>query len=175
VGSERPAGAGAASAMRRRVVEWTDPAVYASAAAMSGLELLRAILRGTLPRPPVAELLGMRGVEVERGRVVFEMEVGEHHYSPLNIVHGGVTATLLDTAMGCAVASTLEAGVTYTTTDLHVRYVRPLTVANGLLRAVGTMVHAGNRLVTAEGKVTDAAGKLIAHADTACLILTPAK
>ncbi len=158
--------------MPTRTVTWTDPAIYASAADLSGLELLRAILSGALPRPPVAELLGMRGLEVERGRVVFEMEVGEYHYSPLNIVHGGVTATLLDTVMGCAVFTMLRAGAGYTTTDLQVRYVRPVSVASGVLRAEGTVVHAGSRVMTAEGRVTDARGKLVAHGGCGCLVLT---
>ena len=158
--------------MPTRTVSWTEPSIYASAAHLSGVDFLRAILDGKLPRPPIAELLGMRGVEVERGRVVFEMEVGEYHFSPLNIVHGGVTATLLDTVMGCAVFSKLDAGVAYTTTDLQVRYVRPVSVGSGTLRAEGTVVHAGSKVLTAEGRVMDSRGKLVAHGGCGCLILT---
>jgi uncharacterized protein (TIGR00369 family) len=156
--------------MPTRTFSWHDPAIYASASGLTGLEFLRAIMSGELPRPPVAEMLGMRGVELERGRVVFVMEVGESHYNPLNIVHGGMTATLLDTVMGCAVQTTLDAGVGYSTTDLQVRFVRAVTVASGTLRAEGTVVHAGSRVVTAEGRVVDGAGKLVAHGSCGCVV-----
>ena len=156
---------------RIRTVTWSDPAQFLAREGMSGLELLLAMERGDLPRPPIAELVGMRGVDFEKGRAVFELEVAEYHYSPLNIVHGGVQALLLDTVMGCAVQTLLDAGGGYTTTDLHVRYVRPLTVASGVVRAEGKVVHAGTRIATAEGTVTDARGKLVAHGSCGCLIL----
>jgi len=161
--------------MPSRTVNWSDPAAYASARHLSGIELLRAILSGALPRPPVAELLGIRAVEIEAGRVVFEMEAAEFHYNPLNIVHGGVTSTLLDTVMGCAIQSLLAPGVSYTTTDLQVRFVRAVTVSSGLLRAEGKVVHAGNRVMTAEGRVEDQTGKLVAHGGCGCLVLPPAR
>jgi len=160
---------------RSRTLTWSDPSLYAAARHLSGIEFLRAILNGSLPRPPVAELLGIRAVEVETGRVVFEMEAAEFHYNPLNIVHGGMTATLLDTVMGCAAQTLLEPGVLYTTTDLQVRYVRAATLASGVLRAEGKVVHAGSRLITAEGRVVDAKGKLVAHGGCGCLILPPAR
>lgn len=158
---------------RSRTVTWSDPALFAAARDLSGLDFLRAIMNGTLPRPPVAELLGIRAIEVEKGRVVFEMEAAEYHYNPLNIVHGGVTATLLDTVMGCAAQTLLDAGIAYTTTDLQVRYVRTVTIASGVLRAEGKVVHGGRRFVTAEGRVTDGAGKLVAHGSCGCLTIMP--
>jgi len=161
--------------MRSRTVTWSDPARFAAARDLSGLDFLRAIQTGELPRPPIAELLGIFPVEVERGRVVFELEAAEFHYNPLNIVHGGVTATLLDTVMGCAAQSLLDAGVAYTTTDLQVRYVRAATVASGMLRAEGKVLHAGRRFVTAEGRVTDGAGKLVAHGSCGCLTIMPTR
>lgn len=156
---------------RTRTVSWHDPEVFKQGASMNGVEFLTAILDGRLPRPPIAELLGFVGLEVEKGRVVFEMKVGEYHYSPLNTVHGGITATLLDTVMGCAVQSVLDAGGGYTTTDLHIRYLRAATIDSGTLRAEGTVVHQGSRVVTAEGRVTDSRGKLIATGTTGCLLL----
>lgn len=161
--------------LRSRTITWSDPAAYTAARQLSGIEFLRAILSGALPRPPVAELLGIRAVEVEPGRVLFEMEAAEFHYNPLNIVHGGMTATLLDTVMGCAAQSLLEPGVGYTTTDLQVRFVRAATVTSGLLRAEGKVVHAGSRFMTAEGRVEDAKGKLVAHGGCGCLILPPVR
>jgi len=156
---------------RVRTVSWQDPAIFRSRPELSGLEWLREFISGKLPAPPFSELLGMYITEAEAGRVVFEMKVGEYHYSPLNIVHGGVTATLLDTVMGCAVQSTLEAGGGYVSSDLQVRYVRPVTVESGTLRAEGKVVHRGSRLATAEGTVTDGRGKLIATGTTGCMIL----
>jgi uncharacterized protein (TIGR00369 family) len=159
------------TANRTRSFTWHDPAAYAAAAHLSGLDFLSAIQKGELPPPPVAMLLGFRLGQVERGRAAFEMPVAEFHYSPLNIGHGGVTAALLDTALGCAVQTMLEAGVGYSTTDLQVRFVRPATIASGLLRAEGTVVHAGSRFITAEGRVTDGAGKLVAHGSCGCIVL----
>ena len=156
---------------RVRTVTWQDPAIFRSRPDLSGLEWLRVIISGELPTPPFAALFGMEIVEADHGRVVFEMKVGEYHYSPLNIVHGGVTATLLDTVMGCAVQSTLEAGGGYASSDLQVRYLRPVTLESGTLRGEGKVVYKGSRLATAEGSVTDARGKLIATGSTGCVIL----
>jgi uncharacterized protein (TIGR00369 family) len=159
---------------RTRTFEWDDPSVCADAAQrMSGLEFLRAIVAGILPPPPIARLIGTSLAEVEFGRAVFELEPTEWHYNPIGVVHGGVAATLLDSAMGCAVQSTLTAGVGYTTTDLQVRYVRAMGTDTGPVRAEGTVVHAGRRLVTAQGQIiAKDSGKLIAHATTACMVLS---
>jgi uncharacterized protein (TIGR00369 family) len=137
----------------------------------SGLETIKAIFAGTLPPPPIAELMGFRGVEIELGRAVFEFEPGPQHYNPIGSVHGGVAMTLLDSAMGCAVHSTLDPGVRYTTLEVKTNFVRPMTVDTGLVRCEGTVLHAGSRIATAEGKIHDAAGKLLAHGTTTCLIL----
>lgn len=156
---------------RTRTVTWNDPAIYATRPDLNGLEWLQAVVSGELPTPPFGELLEIRIAEAERGRVVFTMPVLECHYSPLNIVHGGITATLLDTVMGCAVQSMLERGGGYSTMDLQVRFVRPVSVANGTLRAEGRAVHAGKRTATAEGEVKDESGKIVAHGTCGCLLL----
>jgi uncharacterized protein (TIGR00369 family) len=137
----------------------------------SGLETIRAIFAGELPPPPIAELMGFAGVEVELGRAVFEFEPGPQHYNPIGSVHGGVAMTLLDSAMGCAIQSMLDAGVRYTTLEVKTNFVRAMTVDTGLVRCEGTVLHAGSRVATAEGKVTDSTGRLLAHGTTTCLII----
>ena len=137
---------------------------------LSGLDLINAMFAGELPPPPIAELMGFRGVEIELGRAVFEFEPGPQHYNPIGTVHGGVAMTLLESAMVCAVLSTLAAGVRYTTLEVKTNFVRPMTVDTGLVRCEGTVIHGGSRVATAEGKVVDSAGKLLAHGTTTCLI-----
>jgi uncharacterized protein (TIGR00369 family) len=110
---------------------------------------------------------------VSEGRVVFAGEPAEYHYNPLGTVHGGVMATLLDSALGCAVQSLLPAGTTYTTLELKVNYLRPVTVKTGPIYAEGKIIHLGGRIATAEARLTDAAGKLYAHGTTTCIILRP--
>lgn len=139
---------------------------------LGGLEHLEAIRDGELPPPPLAELLGLELVEVGHGRATFAVEPGPQHYNPIGSVHGGIAATLLDSAMGCAVQSTLEAGVGYTTVDLNVKYVRPMTADTGRVLCEGTVLHAGSKIATAEGRVFSVrTGKLIAHGTCACVIL----
>jgi uncharacterized protein (TIGR00369 family) len=158
---------------RRRVLEWQDPVPVAEAgAAMAGLDYMRAIASGELPPPPIAVLLNMAPVELEAGRAVFEGKPGEEHYNPIGVVHGGYAATLLDSALGCAVQTTLPAGVAYTTLSLEVKFVRPVTREIDRVRAEAEVVHRGRRQATAEGRLTDAeSGKLLAHATATCLIL----
>ena len=120
-----------------KAVEWYDPAITAVAASgMSGLEFLRAIMDGKLPPTPIASLLGMRPVEVEAGRVVFEVTPDESVYNPIGVVHGGLVCTLADTVAACAVHSTLSAGTVYTSIDLNVSYTRPVTRDSGTSPAV---------------------------------------
>lgn len=138
---------------------------------LSGIEYVQAIFAGELPAPPISELIGFRGVEVEPGRAVFEMTPGPQHYNPIGSVHGGIALTLLDSAMGCAVHTLLDAGVGYTTLEVKTNFVRPITADTGLIRCEGTVLHAGARVATAEGRLTDSAGKLLAHGTTTCLIL----
>ena len=143
---------------------------------MSGIEYLEAVLAGELPPPPMAELMGMSLVLVEEGRAVFTLTPGERHDNPMGITHGGVAATLLDSAMGCAVQSTLPAGGRFTTLDLTVQYVATVTRATGPVLAEGHVVHRGGRTATAEGRITRVAdGRLLAHASTTCLLTLPAQ
>ncbi len=161
-------------ASRTRVVSWEDPtATVQTGKTISGIAHLRALQSGELPPPPFAVLLGIWITEVSEGRVVFAAEPGEYHYNPLGTVHGGVMATLLDSALGCAVQSLLPAGTTYTTLELKVNYLRPVTVKTGTIYAEGKIIHLGGRIATAEARVTDAAGKLYAHGTTTCIILRP--
>jgi uncharacterized protein (TIGR00369 family) len=153
-------------------VSHTDPlALAARGRELSGMDYIRLIFDGELPPPPIAELMGFRGVEFEHGRAVFEMTPGPQHYNPIGSVHGGVALTLLDSAMGCAVHTTLEAGVGYTTLEVKTNFVRPMTADTGLIRCEGTVLHGGSRVATAEGRLTDASGRLLAHGSTTCLIL----
>jgi uncharacterized protein (TIGR00369 family) len=138
--------------------------------AMSGIAFLEAIAQGVLPPPPIAELLGFRLCEVEAGRVAFEGQPAACHYNPIGTVHGGYAATLLDSAMGCAVHSVLEAGMGYATLEIKVNLVRPITVETGPVRAEGTLLHRGRRTATSEARLVDAAGTLLAHATCTCLL-----
>lgn len=157
---------------RTRTVTWEDPLAGAEAAqTMSGIEYLRAMARGTLPGPPIAALLGLEIVEVETGRVVFAVEPAEYHYNPIGTVHGGLACTIADSAMACAIHSTLPAGTAYTTLELKVNLVRPITRETGRVRCEGTTIHVGGRVATAEARLFDEGGKLYAHATTTCLVL----
>jgi len=156
---------------RTRTVTWEDPRALAAAArGLSGLEYLRKIVAGELPRPPISALMNFGLAELEEGRAVFTVEPAEYHYNPIGVVHGGLAATLLDSAMGCAVHSTLPAGAGYTTLEIKVNYVRPLTAETGEVRAEARVIHVGGRTATAEGRVVDRAGKLYAHATTTCIV-----
>ena len=159
---------------RSRTYSWSDPVTLAAAAAQrAGLEFLAAMGSGALPTPPIMSTLGITGMEVERGRVAFGLEPAEWHYNPIGTVHGGVLATLLDSATGCAVHSTLPAGTGYTSLDLSVRFLRPVSVSSGTLRCTGEVLNAGRRTALAEARLTDAAGKLLAHATSTCLLIRP--
>ena len=139
-------------------------------AALDGLEALRRMVAGEVPYPPIADTIGMRLLEVEPGRVVWEGEPGEHLYNPIGTVHGGVIATVLDSAAGCAVHSTLPAGWGYTTLDLTTKYLRPVTVDSGLLRSEGTLINRGRTTALAEARLFDERGKLVAYASSSCLL-----
>jgi uncharacterized protein (TIGR00369 family) len=159
-------------AERSRTVTWEDPMIGAEAAAsLSGLDYLRAIVDGDIPRPPVASLLGMELARVDRGRAVFTLEPGEHLYNPIGSVHGGMLTTLLDSALGCAVHSTLDAGVAYTTVDLSVTFLRPVTRDTGRLTCEAEVIHTGRKVATARAQIVDGDGRLYATATTTCIIL----
>jgi uncharacterized protein (TIGR00369 family) len=158
-------------AERKRMVTWEDPTAGVEAAAkMSGLEYLRAIARGELPTAPMADLIGFDFSEIEEGRVVFECTPAEYHYNPIGAVHGGLACTLFDSAMGCAVHTMLPAGVGYTTVELKVNFLRPITLKTGRLLCEGTTIHVGGHIATAEARLLDTSGKLYGHATTTCMI-----
>jgi uncharacterized protein (TIGR00369 family) len=158
---------------RTRTFSWADPLATADALRdLAGLEAIRKIAAGELPPPPIAELLGMTITLAERGHVIFALEPAEWMYNPIGSVHGGIAATMLDSSLGCAVHTTLEAGVGYTTSDLQIRYVRAIGAETGRILAESDVVHSGRRLATAEGRLyVEASGQLLAHASTSCLIL----
>lgn len=161
-------------ASRTRVITWEDPtAAVQKGKTISGIEYLRALQTGELPPPPIAVLMDMWITEVSEGRVVFAAEPAEYHYNPLGTVHGGFTATLLDSALGCVVQSMLPAGTGYTTVELKVNYLRPITTKTGMVYCEGKIIYVGGRIATAEGRLTDAEGKLYAHGTTTCIILRP--
>ncbi len=156
---------------RSRIMNWADPHILVGHADdMSGIEFLRAIRDGLLPPPPIFSLMDLAIADIEEGKVVIQTRPAEYHYNTIGVVHGGLAATLLDTAMACAIHATLASHVAYTTLELHINYVRPMTVATGLVRGIGEVLHRGTRVATAEGRVVDAAGKLYAHATTTCMI-----
>ena len=140
------------------------------AASMPGLELLQGMIAGRFPGPPIMQLIGFHLAEVENGRAVFEGTPRLEHYNPLGTVHGGYAATLLDSCMGCSVHTTLPKGTGYTTLEFKVSLVRPITADTGLVRAEGKIISSGRRVATAEGRLTDTGGRLLAHATTTCLV-----
>jgi len=161
-----------ATAERTRTFTWDDPLLCAAGAqAMAGKEFLSAMVRGEFSRPPIANALGFGLVEVGDGTAVFEVTPAEYHYNPIGVVHGGLLATVLDSAMGCSVHSTLARGTAYTTLELKVNFVRAATQSTGPLRCEARVLHRGKRSATAEGRVVDGAGKLYAHATTTCLLM----
>jgi uncharacterized protein (TIGR00369 family) len=159
---------------RERTFSWTDPAAIAAAGAgMSGAEFFAAISAGEIPPPPITRVLDFDGAEFGEGRAVFRLTPQEFHYNPIGTMHGGVFATLLDSACGCAVHTLLPAGVFYTSLDLSVKFLRPVTLATGPITAEATVVHFGRRTALAEAKITDANGKVYVTATSSCLILRP--
>lgn len=158
---------------RTRLVTWQDPMPAAQAGAeLAGLEYMRAVAAGQYPPPPIAVLLRMGPVAVEEGWVVFEGEPGEEHYNPIGMVHGGYAATLIDSAIGCAVHTTLPTGTGYSTLTLETKFVRAMTRETGRIRAEAQVLHRGRRQATGEARLYDASnGKLLAHGTGTCLII----
>jgi uncharacterized protein (TIGR00369 family) len=138
--------------------------------AYSGLEFLRRIASGEVEQPPIAKTLGFRIAEVAPGFALFTMTPQFKHYNPIGTVHGGVASTLLDSCMSCAIQTNLEKGQGYITLELKVNLVRPITDKTGPIRAEGRSLYVGRRSGTAEGRITDASGTLLAHGTTTCLI-----
>lgn len=159
------------NAERTRLVSWEDPAPVAKAAkTMNGLDFIRAMADRKIPFPPMADLMGLRISSVEEGRVVFEVEPGEHHYNPIGSVHGGLACAVFDSAMGCAIHTMLPAGTGYTTLEIKVNFLRPITVETGKIFCEGKTIHVGGRAATAEARLTDESGKLYGHATTTCMV-----
>ncbi|WP_405866868.1 MULTISPECIES: PaaI family thioesterase [unclassified Streptomyces] len=156
---------------RSRTYDWQDPAVSAAAVGQgTGLDFLRSLLAGRLPAPPIGALTGMALEEVDHGHAVFSLVPGEEHYNPIGSVHGGIYATLLDSAAGCAVQSTLPQGMGYTSLDLTVKFLRPITADTGKVRAVGSVLSSGRRTALAEARLLDSADRLLAHATSSCML-----
>ncbi|WP_291424222.1 PaaI family thioesterase [Deinococcus sp.] len=164
---------------RTRTYTWPDPAFDPERIGhLTGLEYLQAIARGELPSAPIGATLGMempRLEEVTEGRVVFRLRPQEFHYNPIGSVHGGVYATILDSAVGCAIHTMLPAGVAYTTLELKVNYIRPLLAGGPEVQAIGEVISITRQTGVAEGRLVDSEGKLYAHATTTCLIMRPSR
>jgi uncharacterized protein (TIGR00369 family) len=159
------------AAARIRQYSWSDPsATVRVIGGLPGIDVLHAIAAGELPGPPIAATLGFEIETIEPGRVVFTLQPDEMHYNPLGSVHGGVIATLLDSAAGCAVQSLLDRGSGYTSVDLHTRFLRPVTMTTGRIRAVGSVLSRGSRTALAVAQLLDDADRLLAHATSTCLI-----
>ena len=156
---------------RSRTVTWHDPMITAAGALeRTGLEALAAIRDGVLPPPPIAKLVQMDLVALEEGRVEFTCTVDESVYNPIGVVHGGLVCTLLDTVAGCAVHTTLPAGVGYTSIEIKVNYLRAVHAGSGPLTAIGRVVKPGRRVAFAEGEVLDAGGRTVATASSSLLV-----
>ena len=158
---------------RSLTITWEDPlAAFAEGRKLERLiDHLRAIRDGRLPAPPIAKLLGMALVDVEEGRAAFSLTPAEQHYNPIGVVHGGIAFTMLDSAMGCSVQSLLPPGRGYTTLEIKANLVRAITKDTGPIRASAAVVHMGRQTATAEGRIEDSQGKLLAHGTTTCIIL----
>ena len=160
-------------ATRTRTITWQDPLPSAEAGAkLSGIDYIEAIQAGEIPPPPIAVVMNFAIAEVDEGRAVFEGQPGEEHYNPIGVVHGGYASTLLDSALGCAVHTTLDAGVGYTTLTLETKCVRPITRETGPVRAEAEVFHRGRTQATAEARlVAVESGKLLASGTSTCLII----
>ena len=157
---------------RHRTITWKAPIVdVAKIAAMSGLEYLQSLVDANRP-PPIAELLNFNFIRIGPGVAVFAGTPAEYHYNPIGVVHGGLVCTLADSAAGCAVHTTLEPGVAYTSVDITVNYLRPVTLNSGTLVVTGKVVRSGRRMALAAVEVHDGAGRLVATATSNCPIMT---
>lgn len=143
-------------------------------ATLTGLQQLQAMVGGLSPAAPIAATVGLVDFVVAAGAVEVALVPEHRHYNPLGSVHGGVLSTLLDTAAGCSVHSTLAAGEAYTSLDLTVKFLRPVTVATGRVRAVGSVLQRGRRTALAQAQLLDGDGRLLAHATSSCLIFPAA-
>lgn len=156
---------------RTRTFGWTDPAMYAALVGRrNGLDLLRAMADGDLPAPPIMQLIDLAKMVVEEGSVTLYLDPQEFHYNPLGSMHGGIISTLLDTAAACSVHSTLPVGIGYTSLDLSVKFLRPITIATGRIICTGSVLQKGRRTALAEARLTDSSDRLLAQATSSCLL-----
>jgi len=159
-------------------MEWSSEQKFGVATrdeviSLTGRQFLQAIMDGLLPGPPIAKTMSFRMIEVGEGVAIFEGEPGPHLLNPLGVVHGGWALTLIDTITGCAAHSTLPAGVGYTTVETKANFSRPITPDTGRVRAEGRVVGKGRTIITAEGKIFDAGGRLLAHGGSTLMVLKP--
>jgi uncharacterized protein (TIGR00369 family) len=154
-----------------RTYSWPDPSELAVAGqSMAGLDFLRLLASGELGTTPMMATLNYDFIRVEEGHVEFECNTAEYMYNPIGVIHGGLAATLLDSAAGCAIHTLLPAGTGYTTVDLSVHYLRPITTGLGPLRAIGTVLNRGRRTALGNAEVRDGANRLLAHATSSCML-----
>lgn len=160
------------AAVRRRLAQGPGPGVARpeQLAGLTGLQAMQALLDGELPYAEIADTLDYCLVEVAPGRAVFQATPQKKHLNPMGTVHGGWYATLLDSAVGCAIHTLMPPGRGYTTAELSVNLVRGAKAGGGPLRAIGLAIHCGKQLATAEGRLVDASGRVYAHATTTCLV-----
>ena len=152
-----------------------DSTLVARRREMGGLAFFKHMLDGQMPQAPMTKLLKMRLLEVEEGRVVFGARPSRAHYNGMGVVHGGLAATLLDSALGCAINSMAPPGKIFTTIELKINYTRPLTEEVGPIRCEACVIHLGSRTATAEGRIVDGRGKLYAHGTTTCIVIEAPK
>jgi uncharacterized protein (TIGR00369 family) len=137
---------------------------------MTGLEYMRGVMKGEVPPSGMGELMNFKLVEVSEGRAVFTIKPDERHYNGLGIAHGGLAATMLDSATGCAINTMMPAGKIFTTLEMKINYVRPMTRETGEVRCEANVIHVGGRIATAEGRIVDCDGKLYAHGTATCML-----
>ena len=158
---------------RTRTYSWDDPfALRDAMAGRSGLELMQLMASGEIPPPPIAQTLGFRLVEAERGRALFECEPAEYHYNPIGVVHAGLAMTLMDSAMGLAFVTTLDKPRGWTTLEVKSNFTRAITVDTGPIRCTGSVIHGGRRVALTEARLEDADGRLLAHGTSTILVLS---
>jgi uncharacterized protein (TIGR00369 family) len=159
---------------RTRTFDWEDPkAAAALGQTMAGIDYLQAIIDGKIPPAPIAKLFGFRLAKVEPGLAVFTLPIGEHMYNPIGSVHGGTAATLLDSVMGCCIHTLLPAGRAYSTLEIKISYLRPMTDALNEVTAEGRVINLGRKAAFSEGKIFDAAGKIYATGTSTCAVWDP--
>ncbi len=157
---------------RERTYNWENPMNGAKQALqMSGIDYLKAMYNEEIPAPPVMHTLGMKAVSFEKGECIFSFVPQEYHYNPIGCVHGGVVTTLLDSAMGATLHSTLEQGTGYTTLEIKVNFLKTITTKTPELKAIGKIIHAGSRTALVEAQLVDENGTVYAYAVSTCMIL----